>query len=82
MNEGAAIIDILHQCILLDSNRDSVATFNYFNRVATEQYQRFFDSSFQPLLHAGQIPKEFKIQDAAIGLNNRAVMARIKVLTH
>ena len=50
--------------------------------MATENYQRFFDSSFRPLLYAGQITHELKVRDAAVALNNRAVMARIKVMTH
>ena len=29
-----------------------------------------------------QFSKEFKIKDAALSLNNRAVMARFKVLSH
>ena len=59
-----------------------MALFNNINRKATEYYQRFFDSSFRPLLHAGQISEEIMKRDAALGLNNRAVMARFKVLTH
>ena len=82
MNEGAALIDILHLCMTLDTKRDTVDLFNNINRTATEQYQRFFDSNFRPLLNASQISDEMKIYDAAVGLNNRAVMTRFKVLSH
>ena len=79
MNEGACLIDIIHKCMTLDNKRDTVALFNDINRQATEYYQRFFDSSFRPLPHAAQISEEIMKRDIALGLNNRAVMARFKV---
>jgi len=38
ITEGATVIDILHQCMLIDTGRDTVKLFNHFNRQATEQY--------------------------------------------
>ena len=66
----------------LDSSRDTVALFTSINQKATESYQRFFDQNFRPLPMGDQFSKEFKIKDAALSLNNRAVMARFKVLSH
>ena len=43
MNEGAVLIDILNQCMTLDSSRDTVELFSSINQRATESYQRFFD---------------------------------------
>jgi cobalamin-dependent methionine synthase I len=34
--EGACVIDILHQCMLIDTKRDTVAVLNRINRKATE----------------------------------------------
>ena len=32
INEGATIIDILHHCMLVDTQRDTVKLFNHINR--------------------------------------------------
>ena len=49
ITEGASIIEILHICMLVDTERDTVKLFNYINRLATEQYQKFFEAQFTPL---------------------------------
>ena len=49
INEGAALIEILHWCLLVDTQRDSTAIFARINKHATEYYQKFFDPKFVPL---------------------------------
>ena len=46
VTEGACIIDILHHCMLIDTQRDTVKLFNHICRSATEAYQKYFDSTF------------------------------------
>ena len=80
--EGACIIDTLHTCMLVDSSRDTVQVFNQINKNATEQYQKYFDSSFKPLPIASQINDDCMTYFRVAGLNNRAVMMQFKIMSH
>ena len=82
MLEGACIIDTLHTCMLVDSSRDTVQVFNQINKNATEQYQKYFDSSFKPLPIASQINDDCMTYFRVAGLNNRAVMMQFKIMSH
>lgn len=73
--EGAPVIDILHQCMVIDSKRDTVALFNRINRQATEHYIRFFDSAFKPLPQTSMISEDFMNYFVMAAINNRAVMS-------
>ena len=82
ITEGATIIDILHTCMLIDTGRDTVKLFNHINRQATEQYQKYFDSSFKPLLLAQEVTEEYMTYFKIAALNNRAVMTQFKIMSH
>ena len=82
ITEGAAIIDIQHTCMLIDTSRDTVKLFNHINRQATEQYQKYFDSSFKPLLLAQEVSEEYMTYFKVAALNNRAVMTQFKIMSH
>ena len=80
--EGACLIDILHQCMTIDTKRDTVSLFNRISRVATEHYIRFFDSTFKPLPQMNQISEEYMNYFAVAAMNNRAVMSQFKIMSH
>ena len=68
--------------MLVDSSRDTVQVFNQINKNATEQYQKYFDSSFKPLPIASQINDDCMTYFRVAGLNNRAVMMQFKIMSH
>ena len=82
ITEGACIIDILHTCMLIDTDRDTVKLFNYINMQATEQYQKYFDSNFKPLPLASSVTDEYMNYFRMACLNNRAVMTQFKIMSH
>ena len=75
VTEGACIIEILHQCMLVNTKRDTLSVFNNINRQATEQYQQFFDSKFKALPLVSEISGDYLNYFKVASLNNRAVMA-------
>ena len=50
--------------------------------MATEAYQRFFDTEFKPPPDIKSLDDEMKARDIVVALNNRAVMSQFKIQSH
>jgi hypothetical protein len=66
--------------MVLDVNRDTVDLFTQIHNIASYQYARFFDVSFKPFKDLRDTNDAVKNRDFAIGLNNRSVMTRFRIL--
>lgn len=80
--ESTCLLEIIHMCMVIDVNRDTVDLFTHIHNIASYQYARFFDASFKPFKNIRETNDAVKNRDFAIGLNNRSVMTRFKILQH
>ena len=80
--ESSCLFEIIHMCMIIDVNRDTVDLFTQIHNIASYQYARFFDVKFKPFKDIRATSEVVKNRDFAIGLNNRSVMTRFRILQH
>ena len=49
MPEAQCLIEVLHLCMLIDTNRDTVSLFSQIHLLVSRNYKKYFDPNFQAL---------------------------------
>ena len=68
--------------MLIDLTRNTSELFLKIKTLATEGFQRFFDSDYRPPADPSQYDEEQIAHDIVVSMNNRAVISQFKVQTH
>ena len=67
-------------CFLVETQRNTSEVFSKIKNLATQYYQRFYDSSYQEYPNLKQVSNQLRTKSLAASLNNRAVMQGPKII--